>query len=51
MLGNIERICPMRAVEIFVAGFPEEKPDGAISVRRLGGKLVKERNETRVEGI
>jgi hypothetical protein len=42
VLSNVKRICPMRAVEVFVAGFPEEQPDGAITIRRLRGKLVKE---------
>jgi hypothetical protein len=51
VLGDIERICPMRAVEVFIASFPEEQPDGAITVGRLRGKLVKERDETGIEGI
>ncbi len=41
----------MHTVEIVVAGFPEEKSDGAIRIRRLRRKLVKERNETGVEGV
>ena len=51
MLGNIERICSMRTVKIFIAGFPEEKPDGAIGIRRLGGKRIEERDETRFESV
>ena len=51
VLGDIERICPMRAVEVIIASFPEEQPDGAITVGRLQGKLVEERDETRIEGI
>ena len=41
----------MRTVKIIVASFPEEKPDGAIGIRRLGGKRVEERDETRVERV
>lgn len=51
MLGNVERICSMRTVKVLVAGFPEKKSEGAIGIRRLKGQLVKERNETRVEGV
>ena len=51
MLGNIERICSMRTVKIFIAVFPEEKSDGAIGVRRLGGKRIEERDETRFESV
>jgi hypothetical protein len=32
----------MRAVKIFVTGFPEKKSDGAIGIRRLRRELVKE---------
>jgi len=35
MLGNIERICSMSTVKVIVAGFPEEKSDGAIGIRRF----------------
>jgi hypothetical protein len=42
VLGDIKRISPVRAVKVFVAGFPEKKPDGAISIWRLRGELVKE---------
>jgi hypothetical protein len=48
VLGDIESICPVRAVEVFIAGFPEEQPDGAITIRRLRGKLAEKRNETGV---
>ena len=48
MLGNIERISPMRAVEVFIAGFPEEQPDGAITIWRLRWKLIEKRDETGV---
>jgi hypothetical protein len=41
VLGDIERVSPMRAVEVFVAGFPEEEPDGTISIWGFGRKLVK----------
>ena len=41
----------MRTVEVIVAGFPEEKSDGAIGIRRLGGKLVEEGYETRVKRV
>jgi len=41
----------MGAVVVFIAGFPEEQSDGAISIWRLRGKLVKERDESGVEGI
>lgn len=51
VLGDIERICSMRTVEVIVAGFPEEKSDGAIGIRRLGGKLVEEGYETRVKRV
>ena len=42
VLGNIKRICSMRTIKVFVAGFPEEKSDGAIGIRRLRGQLVEE---------
>ena len=51
VLGDIKRICSMRTVEVIVAGFPEEKSDGAIGIRRLGGKLVEEGYETRVKRV
>ena len=51
VLSDIERICSMGAVVVFIAGFPEEQSDGAISIWRLRGKLVKERDESGVEGI
>lgn len=51
VLGDVERICSMGAVVVFIAGFPGEQSDGAISIWRLRGKLVKERDETGVEGI
>lgn len=41
----------MGAVVVFIAGLPEEQSDGTISIWRLRGKLVKERDETGVEGI
>jgi len=50
-LSDIERICTMGAVVVFIAGFPEEKSDGAIGIWRLRGELVKERDETGIEGI
>ena len=42
VLGNIECISPMRTVKIFVAGFPEEEPNGAIGIWGFGRELVKE---------
>lgn len=51
VLGNIERICPVSTVEVFIAGFPEKQTDSAIGVWRLRGKLVKKRDEARIEGI
>jgi hypothetical protein len=41
----------MRTVEVFVASFPEEEPDGAIDIWRLWGKLVEERYKTGVKRI
>ena len=49
--GDIEGIRTMCTVEVFVAGFSEEKPDGAISIRRLWGELVEERYKTGVKRI
>jgi len=51
VLSDIECVCSMGAVVVFIAGFPGEESDSAISIRRLRGKLVKERDETGVEGI
>jgi hypothetical protein len=51
VLGDIERICSMRTVEVVIACFPEEKSDGAIGIRRLRGKAVEERDETRVKRV
>ena len=51
VLSDIECICSMGAVVVFIAGLPEEQSDGTISIWRLRGKLVKERDETGVEGI
>jgi hypothetical protein len=51
VLGDIERIFPMRTVEVIIARLPEEKSDGAIGVRRLRRKAFEERDETRVERV
>ena len=51
VLSDIECICSMGAVVVFIAGLPEEQSDGTISIWRLRGKLVKERDEAGVEGI
>jgi hypothetical protein len=51
VLGDIESIRSMCAVKIFVAGFPEEEPDGAISLWGLRRKFFEECDETGVERI
>jgi hypothetical protein len=51
VLCDIESIRPMCAVIIFVAGFPEEEPDGAIGLWGLGRKFFEECDETGVERI
>lgn len=49
--GDIKCIGTMRTVEILVASFPEEEPDGAIGIWGLWGKLVEERYKTGVKRI
>lgn len=49
--GDIKCIGTMRTVEILAASFPEEKPDGAIGIWGLWGKLVEERYKTGVKRI